>query len=352
METTAEVVLHGEVESTSGSSRFKLKERLAGESGALHMSPGQQWLARIRLAGAALLLPGDRFIIRQFSPVVTIGGGTVMDAAPIPGLKGRSRLEALNALITNSADEAIRSRIARRSWHGISLPQLVSETGMTVGQLEIVLSPLIANGVIVRGANCLLHSESLSKLSTAVTDAVSSFHQSDPLAPGIGKGALREKVHASAEVLDLVLGSLARGKKVELAAELVRLPGRGLEMKDEESESKKKIEAAFSSAGLKVPPLPEVIAGLKIDKTRAQKIVTLMLREKILIKVSDDLVFHGEALDQLRRKILAYRETSARIDVAKFKDLTGVSRKYAIPLLEYLDRERVTRRVGDSRDIL
>jgi selenocysteine-specific elongation factor len=103
---------------------------------------------------------------------------------------------------------------------------------------------------------------------------------------------------------------------------------------------------------LQVPALGEVIAGLKVDKVRAQKIVTLLLREKVLIKVSGELVFHCRALDELRGQIAGWRAKSSKIEVAQFKDLTGVSRKYAIPLLEYLDREHVTRRVGDAREIL
>jgi selenocysteine-specific elongation factor len=95
-----------------------------------------------------------------------------------------------------------------------------------------------------------------------------------------------------------------------------------------------------------------VIAGLKIDKFRAQKIVTLLLRDKVLIKVSDELVFHRSALEALRRQVAAYKVKATKIDVAKFKELTGVTRKYAIPLLEYLDRERVTKRLGDVREIL
>ena len=123
-------------------------------------------------------------------------------------------------------------------------------------------------------------------------------------------------------------------------------------MKDEEAESKKIIEQAFSSTGLQVPALYNVLAGLKVDKVRAQKIVTLLLRDKVLVKISDELVFHQSALQALRKQIAAYKAKSAKIDVGKFKELTGVSRKYAIPLLEYLDRERVTRRVGDERVIL
>jgi selenocysteine-specific elongation factor len=123
-------------------------------------------------------------------------------------------------------------------------------------------------------------------------------------------------------------------------------------MKDDEAESRKLIEQAFASAGLKVPALKDVLAGLKIDKTRAQKIVTLLLRDKVLIKVSDELVFHHTALAGLRQQLRLQKSKAPKIDVARFKDLAGVSRKYAIPLLEYLDRERVTKRVGDERVIL
>jgi selenocysteine-specific elongation factor len=95
-----------------------------------------------------------------------------------------------------------------------------------------------------------------------------------------------------------------------------------------------------------------VLSGLKVDKVRAQKIVTLLLRDKVLVKIADNLVFHQRALQDLRQRIALEKTKSPRMDVARFKDLTGVSRKYAIPLLEYLDRERVTRRVGDERVIL
>jgi selenocysteine-specific elongation factor len=140
--------------------------------------------------------------------------------------------------------------------------------------------------------------------------------------------------------------------KLAVTAELVHLHGRGVVMKDEEARSRKVIEQAFASAGLKVPALKDVLGGLKIDKMRAQKIVTLLLREKILIKISDDLVFHQTPLAELRRKLAAEKARSPKLDVGRFKDLTGVSRKYAIPLLEYLDRERVTKRVGAGRMIL
>jgi selenocysteine-specific elongation factor len=141
-------------------------------------------------------------------------------------------------------------------------------------------------------------------------------------------------------------------RKIEIAGEIVRLPGRRVALNHEEAESKKTIENAFASAGLKVPALQEVLSGLRIDSSRSQKIVTLLLRDRVLIKISDQLVFHHAALAGLRRQMSLYKAESSTIDVTQFKELTGVSRKYAIPLLEYLDRERVTKRVGDVRTIL
>ena len=160
---------------------------------------------------------------------------------------------------------------------------------------------------------------------------------------------------ARPEIFHAILRKLLAERKLEVIDDLVRLPGSGVVLKDEEAESKKIIEQAFSLAGLQVPALSAVLGGLKLDKTRAQKIVTLLLREKVLIKISDELVFHQTALANLRGQLRAYKANAAgpaKIDVGKFKEMTGVSRKYAIPLLEYLDRERVTKRVGDERVIL
>jgi selenocysteine-specific elongation factor len=169
---------------------------------------------------------------------------------------------------------------------------------------------------------------------------------------GISKEELREKLGLHPEVMQTLLTELVTGKKVDVAGEQVRLAGRGVELKDEESKAKKEIEQAFAAAGLKVPYMDEVLSRLPVDKARAQKLVTLLLRDRVLVKLADNLVFHQNALQGLRQAMTEYKTQSPKIDVGRFKDLTGVSRKYAIPLLEYLDRERVTRRVGDERVIL
>jgi len=318
--------------------------------GTKQIAPGEDAFARLKLPEAALLLPGDRFIIRQFSPVVTIGGGVVLDAAPIRRMPGHS--DFLKLLSGGDPEAILSARIARRHHEGISRSRLVAETGWTKSQIETHLTQALNTGSVVRAGELFLHSPALEALKLRIVQAAGAFHQENPLVAGIGKEELRERVDAVPEVFEAVAAMLIRDKKIEVVGDLVRLPGRGVVMKDEEAESKQKIEDAFASAGLTVPALSEVIAGLKVDKTRAQKIVTLLLRDKVLIKVSDELVFHRSALEELRRRMAGYKAKSAKIDVAKFKELTGVTRKYAIPLLEYLDRERVTRRVGDAREIL
>jgi selenocysteine-specific elongation factor len=311
--------------------------------------PGHEAFARLKLPEAALLLPGDRFIIRQFSPVVTIGGGVVLDAAPIPRMPQHANF--LNTLAGGDEEAIVRARISRRHRDGISMARLVAETGWAKNVIEARLVQGLRTNAVVRTGERFLDAQALEALKSHIIRSVADFHKKNPLVGGISKEELRAQVETMAEVFETAAAMLVREKKLEVVGDLVRLPGHGVAMKDEESESKKQIEDAFASAGLKVPALQEVIAGLKVDKVRAQKIVTLLLREKILIKVSDELVFHRGALEQLRGQMAAYKAKSAKIDVAKFKELTGVTRKYAIPLLEYLDRERVTRRVGGVREI-
>jgi len=333
------------------------------------VKPSEAVFAQLSFPDSMLLVPGDRFILRQFSPVITIGGGVVLDTAPILSPKEVRRMERIAgssipafyqsmACLERFQEKAaiLSLRVTRRGRRGLSFPQAVAETGWPqpeIAQLAGVLSQ--ENRVVQFEGRMFAPSESeLSQRS--LLDAVSDFHKHEPLKAGIPREELRDKtggaLQMAQELYDATLATLVQRKKIEIAGDLVRLAGRGIEMKDEEVESKQKIEATFAESGLKVPALQEVIASLKVDKTRAQRIVTLLLREKTLVKISDDLVFHRAALDELRSLVKSQKAKSPKMDITKFKELTGVSRKYAIPLLEYLDREHVTRRIGDAREIL
>ncbi len=317
--------------------------------GAKQLKPGGESYAQLRFAEPMLLLPGDRFIVRQFSPVLTIGGGVVLDASPAPRKQRAEDVTAfLKIMRSGSPVQVLAARVARRGAIGLRLDDIPGEMNIRQEQatkLADAAELVWCNQVLVAPA-------AFAEAKADVLQALKKFHDANPLVAGMSKEELRDRVNLGPEVFYGVLAKLAEEKKLEVAGELVHLPGRGVVMKDEEAESKKIIEQAFASAGLKVPSLKEVLAGLKVDKIRAQKIVTLLLRDKVLIKISEELVFHQSALADLRQRIAALKASAPKIDVARFKDITGISRKYAIPLLEYLDRERVTRRVGDERVIL
>jgi selenocysteine-specific elongation factor len=321
--------------------------------GKKQVAPGDEAFAQLQLAEPTLLLPGDRFILRQFSPVVTIGGGVVLDAAPLLRKQPRDEVTAfLKTMAAGSPSEVLLARIVRRGIDGFRLADAPGEMNLRWGDAAELGARLASDGLAVWCGQLLVSPPAFAQAKVEVLAAVKRFHDRNSLVEGIGKEELRDQANLGPEIFYSLLHALESEKRLVIAADLVRLPGHGVVMKDEEAESKKVIESAFAAAGLKVPTLKDVLAGLKVDKTRAQKIVTLLLREKVLVKISEELVFHHLALENLRKLLAVEKTKSPKIDVARFKELTGVSRKYAIPLLEYLDREHVTRRVGDERLIL
>ena len=320
---------------------------------AKHLQPGKSGLARLKLDETLMLLPGDHFIIRRFSPVITIGGGRVLDAAE-PQRRGKAdeRIAFLQAVASGSAKDALQARVARRGADGLPISQGVAETGCLPAKLEPLATELVKAGKLARFGDLMVSAELVKSLQETMVARVEQFHQANPLVAGMNQDELRETLGLAAEVFRGVLEALVRERKLEARGEVVHAAGRGVVLRDEEAESKAQIEQAFARAGLKVPLLKDVLASLPVDKARAQKIVTLLLRDRVLVKLADDLVFHRDALDALRRQIVAQKANMPKLNVGNFKDLFGITRKYAIPLLEYLDRERVTRRVGDERVIL
>jgi selenocysteine-specific elongation factor len=320
--------------------------------GVSELKPGATAFAQLRSAEPLLLLPGDRAILRQFSPVVTIGGAVVLDTFPLPRQKPDAIQNFLQTQASGTRQEALLARIARRGHEALSLAAAVRETGLKPSVLQPMIAALVQQKQVIQVGEFLLASDAAQKTTQKLVAALETFHKANPLVGGMSKEELRAKLGLNQPVMEALLTQLARDKKVEAAGEQVRLAGRGVELKDEEAKAKEQIERAFATAGLKVPLMKEVLDKLPVDKARAQKLVTLLLRDRVLVKLADDLVFHHAALESLRQLMAAQKTKTPKIDVPTFKDLIGVTRKYAIPLLEYLDQQRVTRRVGDERIIL
>ena len=329
----------------AGTAEIEAQVRLL--EGATALQPGGRAWARIVLREPALVLPGDRFIVRMFSPVVTIGGGVVVDTAGRRYRKGDHVAERLRTLAEAPAAGRI-ALLVRESKYGMSVAELVARTGLTERQIAAAASaaPVVA---FQHPQPWLADRAWFQSAREKLLRAVREFHRKNPLQPGIPKQDLRGRELPDSPPF-LIDAILAQEKQIALEGENVRLAIHKLVLKQDEELARAAIERAFEQAGLAVPALPDVLAKSGVEAARARSLLQILLREKLLIRVSEDLVFHRTAMEKLRTMLAAHK--GARFSVGAFKDWTGISRKYAIPLLEYLDRERVTRREGDERVVL
>ncbi len=315
--------------------------RLASGSGTLQ--PGGRSFARLLLREPLLVLPDDRFIIRMFSPVVTIGGGTVLDTAgPRRPASGRWA-----ALADGSPAERVALLVAESDF-GMSVPDLAARTGLPEGELET----LAGSGAffLTRSPQTWLHDRSRAEAAQQrLKVTLRDFHRRNPLAAGMAKEDLRTQTLAGAPaflfdaLVERAGGIVAEGESLRLASHTISFRG------DEEA-ALERIEDAFRQAGLAVPATREVLAAAGVDPARARSLLDILARRGRLVRIGADLVYHASALETLRALLTPHR--GERFAVPQFKEWTGVSRKYAIPLLEFLDRERVTRREGDLRLVL
>jgi selenocysteine-specific elongation factor len=338
-----------------GAAEVIAEVNLIGTKNAL--GPGDSALVQLKFAEKVFLLPGDRFILRQFSPVETIGGGTVLDIQ-----SGRHKTKDITVapfleVLERGNHEAILNAMLERSSRGLTTSEIQARTGWTGDEIQEVVTKLKSSGrarTVAQQPAMIVSAEVLTQCSATLKKVIESFHRANPLLPGIPKQDLFGRVKNSrVEIIETAVGDLVQAKAVVISGDIVQSAGRGVVLTTEEASAKTLIEQEFEKAGLAVPGFAEILGKLPVDSKRAEKLLQILLREKVLIKVAADLVFHRAALVRLRELLAKYRkERGDQLPIAAFKELTGVSRKYAIPLLEHLDRERVTRRVGDQRVII
>ncbi|MDR3701707.1 MAG: selenocysteine-specific translation elongation factor [Candidatus Sulfopaludibacter sp.] len=322
----------------SGTAEIEAEVRLFG--GAATLPPGATAYARVVLREPALVLPGDRFIIRMFSPVVTIGGGVAIDI----GERRYRRTDDVAGRLENLGV----GRLVREAEFGMGMAELVARTGKLPREIAAAAAqaPLIA---VPQPQPWYVDRAWFQSARERLVRAVKEFHRANPLLPGMARQDLRSRELPGAPlfVLDALL---AGAKELVVEGETVRSRGHTLVLRQDEEEARGSIERAFEQAGLAAPAMAEVLAKSGVEPKRARSLLEILLREKRLVRVNEELVFHRAAIEELRRMLAPRRGT--RFQVGAFKEWTGISRKYAIPLLEFLDREHVTRREGDERLVL
>ena len=328
------------------------------------IDPGANGYAQFRLEAPVPTAHGDRFIIRSYSPQQTIAGGRVLD--PVARRHRRNEIagvvEAMSEL-SNAADgdgNIVEILVRMAGDNGIKIDDLRARTALRSDALKDLVEKAKTESKIVEAAGVLVARSVFDSLKTSTIAAIERHHRSDKLSRGLSRETLREQIfkRTGPELFRAVTEDLERSGKIVVDQDVFKLAAHTTELSPAETLMHDRLGEIYSSAGLEVPKLDEALqdaaAISRLDAKSARKVFQLFVNRGELVAVTGEYYFTAEALVQLVAKLRESAKESgdATLDVARFKQIAGVSRKYAIPLLEYLDRTRVTRRVGDKRQIL
>ena len=340
-----------------GTAQVLARARILG--GVKAIAPGERGLAQLRLEAPIVAARGDRFILRRYSPLETIAGGVVLDAYPekhsVAGLSVASRLEALGG--SDAASVAARF-VDESGASGVSENDLGTRLGVGASELEEILASLLSGGrasLASRNPRVLIAPGVVDEMGKRLESALRAFQKKNPLLGGMPKSELREKAGsggAPAEVFELILAKLEESKRLRVAKDLVSTFDHRIHLSEDESRARDLLVERYRKAGVKPQTLEEVASEAKLDVKLLERIQRVLLKDGTLVQISEGMVFHKDSLSRLKESVRSCKSRRDRIDVAFFKEMAGVTRKHAIPLLEWLDRERVTERSGNERVIL
>lgn len=324
--------------------------------------PGETDFAQLRLESPVVALHDERFVVRSYSPSETIAGGIVLDpfATKHRGRELARTHERLQSLMDSLGPVRLAAFVESSGDIGLRLADLAARTGRNDAVLSEVAMKAKHEGTIVDADGVFIARENFERLSRLALEDVRRHHQREPLSRGIGRETLRERhfAHATPEVFRSVIAQLESAGKLVTDKDLVRASEHSVELSPADSQLRERLSAFYEKAGLEAPTLEQAFTDAGIAtaaRAHGRKILQLLIDNRTLVRVQGDMFIHQQALDHLKgllRKFAAEHEPDRLIDVGTFKDLAGVSRKYAIPLLEYLDREHITRRAGDKRIIV
>jgi selenocysteine-specific elongation factor len=326
------------------------------------IQPGESGFAQLRFEAPVVAVLGDRLIIRSYSPQRTIGGGIVVD--PFPAKHRARELDTtrtcLAVLLEGNGERKVASFVAGAEEHGLRRSDLVARTGWRTEVADAAIRAALEAGLIVDVGDELIAPTVFNHLKQKVLKDVRAHHQSEPLSRGLATEILRGRyfAHASADLFRAVLTELEKDAALIVEKDIARQREHRRAVSGADAALRDQLETIYREAKLAAPSMADAFARAGIAASAQQhgrKILQVLIDTGLLVRVEGDMFFHREALDELITKLRAYAERGSAdraIEVPAFKELAGISRKYAIPLLEYLDRQRVTRREGDKRMIL
>jgi selenocysteine-specific elongation factor len=316
------------------------------------LAAGGQAFARFRLEAPLVALPGDRFVVRSYSPIVTIGGGTLLDVDPARmRLKAPARVAHLRTLDTGTPERVVEEHVRHAGVAGVRLAALAARVPFGPVRARALLEALLAAGrVVAIDRDWFVHADGVTRLRGLILTTLERFHHAQPLRPGMSREELRGRGGAADErVFGHVLATLDAEGVVRVDRDKVRLGAHEVRLSAEQQAAVDRVEREFREAHASPPNAAEALgrAGLRGDEEH--DLFQLLLESRRLVRVKESLYFHSEALEAIQEKLVTLLRERKEIGPADIKDLLGISRKYAIPLLEFFDARRVTTRVGERR---
>jgi selenocysteine-specific elongation factor len=321
------------------------------------LDPGIATFAQIRLDTPVACVRDDRFVIRSYSPVRTLGGGRILN--PVPQKHKRFRPETtahLHTLLTADPEALIMEHAKHAAFDEISHSDLSVMTNLSGKRLDNALQSLLSKHILIqtdKDARRYIHKETSEAFQAITIDRLKEFHKLNPLKSGMPKGELPSSFPPTLtnKLFNMMLTMVSQRNEIILSENFIRLPGHQVTLEADQSDLRKKFLGAYVQAGLQPPSFKELITELAVEAKEAKNMLMLLVSEGAIVKVKEDLFFDAQATINLKTRLIDYLKSNGEINTPQFKDMTGVSRKYTIPLLEYFDAENITIRIGDIRKL-
>ncbi|HXA20053.1 MAG TPA: selenocysteine-specific translation elongation factor [Thermoanaerobaculia bacterium] len=314
------------------------------------LKPGSSAYIQVRLESPVVAVAGDRFVIRRYSPALTVGGGVVLDAH-LPKLSRNTRGELLDTLAGGTLPERVELMAKLEGLRGLTIHEVQARTGIRVETLlkELKNVPHLADS----GERRWIHHDVVTDFRRRAMQFLRAYFEENRMAINVPKSEFVQKLlprGADGAMINFLLQDLAREKIVAISGDALDIPGRSKTLGGAEGELARMIESRFAEGGLVPPPVSEII-NERTQKARViEGVIGFLVKQGTLVRLAEGIYIHRDALVAARERMSA--RTGDMIDVGQFKEYFGLSRKIAIPLLEWMDREGVTKRVGDSRKVL
>ena len=321
------------------------------------LKPGETTVAQVRLDEPVALVRDDRYVIRSYSPIRTIGGGSILNPVPVKHKRFKDDIiQGLSRLAESTPDEVITFQASAAGLHGVNFSDLKLMTSLSDKQLDNAVNGLLSNRTLVtvdKEQRFYMHGEHFEGLKTFTKDQLAAFHEANPLKPGMLKEELKSKFpsYLNTKLFTLVTNQMIKENAIVVEEETVRLPEHKVSLAADQTEMRQKILAAYKDTGLQPPYFKDLTTTLGYEAGPAKDVLGFLVEKGELLKVKEDLYFDSVAVERLKSQLIDFLKKNGEIDTPTFKDMTGASRKYVIPLIEFFDTQHVTIRIGDIRKL-